>query len=44
MLIDFSPPMGPFTAGFIIQHLGWRWMYYIMAIVCPLLPASVLVI
>jgi hypothetical protein len=27
------PPMGPFTAGFIVQHLGWRWVYWIMAAV-----------
>ncbi|KAN0099564.1 MFS multidrug transporter [Hyaloscypha variabilis] len=32
LAITLGPPMGPFAAGFIIQHLGWRWMYWVMAI------------
>ncbi|KIM97287.1 hypothetical protein OIDMADRAFT_130692 [Oidiodendron maius Zn] len=32
LAITLGPPMGPFAAGFIVQHLGWRWVYWIMAI------------
>jgi hypothetical protein len=27
--------MGPFVMGFVIQHLSWQWMFWIMAIVGP---------
>lgn len=31
--LDCRPPVGPFIMGFVIQHLDWRWMFWIMAIV-----------
>jgi hypothetical protein len=30
----FRPPMGPFAAGFVVEHLKWQWVFWIMAIVC----------
>ncbi|KAJ5620147.1 major facilitator superfamily domain-containing protein [Penicillium lagena] len=33
LLITLGPPVGPFIMGFVIQHLDWRWMFWIMAII-----------
>ncbi|KAK5989552.1 MFS transporter cpaT-like protein [Cladobotryum mycophilum] len=29
----WTPPMGPFAMGFVVQHLTWQWMFWIMAII-----------
>ena len=30
----FATGLGPFCSGFIDQHLGWRWVFYVQAIAC----------
>lgn len=29
-----GPTLGPLFGGFIVEHLGWRWIFWIMTIVC----------
>src|SRR6266536_4294762 len=34
---SIRPPLGPFAMGFVVQHVGWNWMHWIMSMVCRLL-------
>lgn len=29
-----GPTLGPLLGGFIIQRLGWRWIYWVLTIIC----------
>jgi MFS family permease len=29
-----GPTLGPLFGGIIVQHLGWRWIFWILTIVC----------
>lgn len=33
LLATLGPSLGPFIAGFIAQNLGWRWIFWILAII-----------
>jgi MFS family permease len=33
LALTLGPPGGPFIMGFVANHLGWRWIYWILAIV-----------
>jgi MFS family permease len=35
-----GPTLGPLFGGTIVTRLGWRWIYYILAIVC-IIPTAV---
>ncbi|KAH6896737.1 putative MFS transporter [Thelonectria olida] len=32
LLISIGPATGPLAMGFVTQHLGWKWIYWILAI------------
>lgn len=34
-MVTLGPPTGPFLMGFVAYHLGYRWIYWIYAIVSP---------
>lgn len=34
LLVTLGPPVGPFIFGFVTQHAGWPWIYWVLAIVC----------
>ena len=34
LLVTLGPPLGPFIFGFVTQHAGWPWIYWVLAIVC----------
>lgn len=29
-----GPTLGPLFGGFVVQYLGWRWVFWILAILC----------
>jgi len=31
-----GPTLGPLFGGLVVQHLGWRWIFWILTIVCML--------
>lgn len=31
-----GPTLGPLFGGIIVQRLGWRWIYWVLAIVCAM--------
>ncbi|KAH8703385.1 major facilitator superfamily domain-containing protein [Talaromyces proteolyticus] len=33
LMLTLGPPVGPFIMGFVIQHLSWEWMFWLMAII-----------
>lgn len=33
LMLTLGPPMGPFIFGFVAQHVGWPWIYWVLAIV-----------
>ncbi|KAJ9268914.1 hypothetical protein DTO212C5_5115 [Paecilomyces variotii] len=33
LLVTLGPPTGPFIMGFVTYHVGWKWVYWIFAIV-----------
>jgi predicted MFS family arabinose efflux permease len=37
LMVTLGPPAGPFFMGFVAYHVGYRWIYWIFAIVCRLL-------
>jgi multidrug resistance protein len=32
LAVTLGPPGGPFIMGFVAQHIGWRWIYWIFVI------------
>lgn len=30
----FGPTAGPIFGGLIVEHLGWRWIFWVLSIVC----------
>src|SRR5271170_3334792 len=36
VMITLGTPTGPFIMGFVAQHLGWRWIYWLLSIVSRL--------
>lgn len=32
-MVTLGPPVGPFIMGFVAYHVGWRWIYWINAII-----------
>ena len=35
MMVTLGVPVGPFLFGFVTQHIGYRWIFWILAIVSP---------
>lgn len=35
LLVTLGVPVGPFIFGFVAQRVGYRWIYWILAIVRP---------
>jgi MFS family permease len=33
LMTTCGAPGGPFIMGFVVQHLGWRWIFWLLAIV-----------
>lgn len=33
LMVTLGPPAGPFFMGFVAYHVGYRWIYYVFAIV-----------
>lgn len=33
LLVTLGPPGGPFIMGFVTEHLGWEWIYWLLAII-----------
>lgn len=33
MILIMGSPMGPFLMGFVVQHIGFKWIYWIYAVV-----------
>ncbi|KAJ5946127.1 hypothetical protein N7454_002966 [Penicillium verhagenii] len=33
LMVTLGPPLGPFLMGFVTYHAGWRWIFWIFAIV-----------
>lgn len=33
MLVTLGVPVGPFLFGFVTYRVGWRWIFWILAIV-----------
>lgn len=34
LMVTLGVPVGPFIFGFVAYHVGYRWIYWILAIVC----------
>ncbi|QDS68783.1 hypothetical protein FKW77_005684 [Venturia effusa] len=33
LMVTLGPPAGPFFMGFVAYHVGYRWIYYVFAII-----------
>jgi multidrug resistance protein len=40
----FGPVIGPNIGGFIAQRAGWRWVYWVLLIVCGLLTSIIILV
>lgn len=36
LMVTLGVPLSPFIFGFVANDVGYRWIYYILAIVSPL--------
>lgn len=41
-MVTLGVPMGSFIFGFVAEHLGYRWIYWILAMVSSLFLPSFL--
>ncbi|KAI9834410.1 MAG: hypothetical protein M1819_003021 [Sarea resinae] len=33
LMVTLGPPTGPFIMGFVAYHAGWKWIYWVLAII-----------